>query len=56
MLENEESRKLTIFGKNSKPIALLFGKNSKPIALLFGENSKPIALLFGQNIVFLDAL
>ena len=26
MLENEESRKWTIFGKNGKPIALLFGQ------------------------------
>ena len=27
MLENEESWKWTIFGKNGKPIALLFGAN-----------------------------
>ena len=27
VLENEESWKLTIFGKNGKPIALIFGQN-----------------------------
>ena len=67
MLENEGSRKWTIFGKNGKPIALLFGQNMVFLGTfffmlenegsrkwtIFGKNGKPIALLFGQNMVFL---